>query len=230
MTHIIKFIQTQLRNAADDQKAAPMQDYMKTSQPFYGVQTTERKAIFREARRLHPIECFNELRRIIHILWHGTYREEMYVALDIGEHYHKFNTPDAFSFWEEVLATATNWDTVDWIASRIMGLMVLNHPQLSAELPRLSKSPNMWIRRTSLLVHLKHKDHTDFRLLEKTILKLAHEKEFFIRKAIGWVLREYSKTNPAWVLSFVQSHPEKLSVLSQREALKIIRKNRDSII
>ncbi len=224
MADIISFIQTRLEKAADSEKAGPMQAYMKTSQPFYGVQTAGRKAIFREARQLYPIESYTQFKRIIHILWNSTYREDMYMALEIGEHYRKFNTPDAFIFWEEIITTATNWDTVDWIAGRIISLMILKYPQLFNELPRLSRSQNMWLRRTALLAHLKHKDQTNTKLLEKTVLKLAHEKEFFIRKAIGWILREYSKTNPDWVLSFVQSHIEKLSELSKKEALKIIRK------
>jgi len=224
MADIVSFIQSELRKAADPEKAGPMQAYMKTTQPFHGVQTAGRKAIFRKARKLFPINSPADFKRTIHILWNGTYREEMYIALDIGEHFWKFNTKDTFPFWEKILETASNWDTVDWIASRIVGLMILKYPGLAKELPRLSNSENFWIRRTSILVHLKHKEQTDIKLLEKTILKLANEKEFFIRKAIGWALREYSKTSPAWVVSFVQSHKEKLSGLSQREALKLIKR------
>ena len=222
MQPIIKYIKTELSHKGDAKKAPQMQAYMKTDQSFYGVQSKLRKQIFRDAIKKYPIISQQEWKYVILELWNGTHREEMYQALEIAERYKIYHDESAWNLFDTLLRSATNWDTVDWLSSNLIGQLVYKYRHFEKQLEEWSEDDNFWARRASLLSHLKHKEKTNIILLSQTILKLAHEKEFFIRKAIGWVLRQYSYINPDWVLQFVRIHKDKLSGLSKREALKAI--------
>lgn len=222
MQPITKYIKNELKQHSDATKAPQMQAYMKTDQLFYGVQSVLRKQIFRDAIRKYPISSRETWETLILELWNGTQREEMYQALEVAERYKIYHDESAWNLFEKLLRSATNWDTVDWLASNLIGKLVYKYRHFEKELWKWSKDDNFWVRRASLLSHLKHKEKTNIKLLSQTILKLAHEKEFFIRKAIGWVLRQYSYTDPIWVSQFVERYENKLSGLSKREALKAI--------
>jgi 3-methyladenine DNA glycosylase AlkD len=225
MHPIISYLREKLLNASDSQKAKEMQAYMKTEQPFYGVQTPIRKQILKEALSRYKISSRDEWESIILELWNGKTREEMYLALDTAERFKKFRTDEAWSLFETLANSVSNWDTLDTIAIRLVGDLIYENRDFECELIKWRMSENFWIRRASLLAHLKHKKETNIPLLAETILILAHENEFFIRKAIGWVLREYAKTDPEWVKNFIKENEKILSSLSKREALKnIIRK------
>ncbi|GAL02389.1 DNA alkylation repair enzyme [Photobacterium aphoticum] len=217
---MVIFMQQRMAEAGNADTAKAMQAYMKTDQPFYGVKMPARKAIFRQARAHTKITSFVEYQRLVLWLWSGENREEQYLAMDVAEYYKAFRTREAFEIYAEMLSTATHWDTVDKIASNLIGPLVLAYPELEAELVAWREDDNMWLRRASLLAHLKHKSQTNVVLLTETILLLAHESEFFIQKAIGWVLREYAKTDPDYVRVFVATHEKALSALSKREAMK----------
>lgn len=222
MQPITKYIKNELKQHSDATKAPQMQAYMKTDQPFYGVQSKLRRQIFRDAIKKYPVASRETWETLILELWNGTHREEMYLALEVAERYEKYCDETAWNLFEKLLRSATNWDTVDWLASNLIGKLVYKYRHFEKELWKWSKDDNFWVRRASLLSHLKHKEKTNIKLLSQTILKLAHEKEFFIRKAIGWVLRQYSYTDPIWVSQFVERYENKLSGLSKREALKAI--------
>ncbi|WP_246616520.1 DNA alkylation repair protein [Thaumasiovibrio subtropicus] len=213
-------MQKKLAEQADDQKAREMRAYMKIATPFYGVQSPERKAIFKEARAHTTIDNLEQFGALVRWLWCGNFREEQYLALDVAEHYKKLRTVEAFPLFVELLESADHWDTLDKIASNLIGPLLLKDPSLKSHILTWRESENMWLRRASLLVHLKHKDATDVELLTETIGMLAEEDAFFIRKAIGWVLREYSKTDPTFVREFLKVQP--LSPLSYREANRIM--------
>lgn len=226
MQPITKYIKNELKQHGDAKKAPQMQAYMKTDQPFYGVQSKQRKHIFRDAIKMFPIISRDSWEKVILELWNGTHREEMYQALEIAERYKKYHDETAWNLFEKLLRSATNWDTVDWLSSNLIGRLVEKYRHFEKQLVAWSNDDNFWVRRASLLAHLKHKEKTNAKLLANTILKLSQEEEFFIRKAIGWVLRQYSYTDPEWVLQFVKNHEDKLSGLSKREALKALnRKN-----
>jgi len=226
MQPITKYIKDELKKYSDVNKAPQMQAYMKTNQPFYGVQSKLRKQIFRDAIKEYPIQSREEWENVIIELWNGRHREEMYQALEVAERYKNYHDESSWTLFVILLRGATNWDTVDWISSNLIGQLVNEYRHFEIELWEWSGDQNLWVRRASLLAHLKHKKMTNTKLLSDTILKLAHEKEFFIRKAIGWVLRQYSNTDPDWVSQFVKYHQNKLSGLSKREALKtLVRKN-----
>ncbi len=215
-------IKGDLEKLADPAKAAEMQAYMKTGQPFYGVQAGPRRKSFKAAARNFKKITWPEYEQIIFELWRGHTREEMYQALEVAEHYKVYHNLQSWPIYHKLAHTATHWDTLDWIAGKLVSPLVLKHRELEQELVKWSKSANFWVRRASLLAHLRHKQQTNTRLLADTILALAHEQEFFIRKAIGWILRDYSYANPEWVQNFVAQHQDKLSGLSRREALKQI--------
>ena len=217
---LVTHLRSAMQDAADPAKAPSMRAYMKTDQPFYGVQATPRRKIFRAAIKLHPIRSRAEYAAAIRDLWGGVHREEMYLALDLAERVKAYRDIDAWPLFVDLMRTASNWDTLDWIAATLLGDLLGKHREKEAEVRAWRDDPNLWVRRTSLLVHLKHKTDTNVPLLAETILHLAHETDFFIRKAIGWNLREYAKTDPDWVRTFVAEHADQLSGLSKREALK----------
>lgn len=190
---MVIFMQQRMAEAGNADDAMAMQAYMKTEQPFYGVKSPERKAIFKQAREHTKISSFIEYKRLVLWLWSGENREEQYLAMDAAEYYKSFRTLEAFPVYEEMLNEASHWDTVDKLASNLIGPLVKEHRELEGVVRDWRESENMWLRRASLLVHLKHKAETNLPLLEETILMLASEKEFFIRKAIGWVLRSMPK-------------------------------------
>lgn len=223
MTHPMTIaIREALEKLRDPAKAPGMQAYMKTDQPFYGVPAPPRRKACKAIAKTFKGLTREEYEQIIFELWQGDYREEMYQALEVARHYKMFQDKTSWPIYEQLVYTATNWDTLDWIVGDLVSPLVLQHRELEQELIKWSHAENFWVRRASLLAHLRHKAQTNTHLLAETILRLCHEKEFFIRKAIGWVLRDYAYTNPAWVRAFVTAHEAKLSGLSKREALKRI--------
>jgi 3-methyladenine DNA glycosylase AlkD len=122
---------------------------------------------------------------------------------------------------EELLVNNSWWDTVDFIAANIVGWMVSEYPELKrTAIPVWMRHENMWLRRTSLIYQLKYREETDTEILSEAIHTNLESREFFINKAIGWALRQYSKYNPDWVRSFIENTD--LQPLSHREASKYI--------
>ena len=225
---LVQYLRSEMAEQSDPEVAVTMQAYMKTDQPFYGIKAKPRKAIFSAGFKLYPIDTREDYQAVIQELWQGQHREEMYQALEVAERCKVFRDRDSWDLYEILIRSATNWDTLDWIVRRLISPIVRVNRELEAELIKWREDANFWVRRASLLAHLKHKDETNIELLAETILMLAHEDEFFIRKAIGWILREYSYTDAKWVEDFVLLHEEKLSGLSKREALKAIVRSRNS--
>ncbi len=217
---LVECIHEELAQFANPVDAAAMQRYMKTDQPFFGVKTPVRQAIFKRLQKQYPFSSREEYEDTVRRLWQGSHREHMYFALQVAEYTKAFYDKQSWGLYEELIHTATHWDTLDILATRIVGMIVLDHREFEPIVSAWSDAPNMWVRRASLLVHLKHKSRTNLPLLMHTICKLAHEKEFFIQKAIGWVLRQYARTDPSAVIAFVNEHADQLAPLSKREALK----------
>jgi 3-methyladenine DNA glycosylase AlkD len=224
MHPMVKFLTEEMKKAGEPAKATGMQAYMKTDQPFYGVQAGPRRKIFRQAAKSYPVSSRKEYENLILELWKGRYREDMYQALEVAERYTQYRDERSWPLFERLVNSATNWDTLDWIAGKLVNRLVLENRKFEKKLIQWSKSGNFWVRRASLLAHLHHKHETNTRLLSETILSLCHEEEFFIRKAIGCILRDYSYTDPRWVNAFVEKHRDSLSGLSIREALKQIQR------
>ncbi len=221
-----------LREAADPVRAPQQQAYMKSDMPYYGVLVPNCRQIARSAFRRHKLSDAGTWEKSVLLLWReATHREERYAAIDLL-HYRRYQSwlePARIPMVEEMVVTGAWWDYVDGIAARAVGTMLATHPgTLRPLLRRWARDENIWKRRTAILSQLHTKQSTDTYLLADTILPSIGEEEFFLRKGIGWALREYSKTDPQWVLEFVASNPG-LSGLSRREALKhIMRTNPDA--
>lgn len=206
------------RNA---QKALEMSAYMKNKFPFYGIQSVQRKQLSKQYLIDHgepnlPLmlrACFN------------TYgRELQYFVGDWLKPKAKRLGPDILPLLEELIMTQSWWDTVDFLAPSIAGIILKAHPHLWSVYPDTwIQHENMWLRRSALLFQLKYKADTDDQTLFHYCQLCAHEKEFFIQKAMGWALRERSKTNPEAVLKFLSDTT--LPKLTVREAQKWLNRN-----
>jgi 3-methyladenine DNA glycosylase AlkD len=214
-------IKERFQAAADPVKAQPMKKYMKNLFEFLGITKPQRIPLKKEFLKKERLPGVERLEGIIKQLWELPGREYQYFAFELVEHYRKQLKEQDIELLEYMITNKSWWDTVDFIAANLVGAHFKQFPRLVGPYTaRWLASGNMWLQRTAILFQLKYKTGTDVELMFQIIGQLADSKEFFIRKAIGWALREYSKTNPAAVIKFVESQP--LSNLSKREALKVI--------
>lgn len=210
--------------AANPARAAGVQTYMKSTMPYYGINMPEIRAMTRRFFAGSQMSCV-EWHETILQLWRGArYREERYVAqilLDMKA-IRECLTPRDMSWLEEMVVTGAWWDLVDELAT-IIGDVLRRHPrQMRPLMRRWSTDPNLWKRRVSIICQLKFKRDTDLDLLYANIKPNLEDRDFFIRKAIGWALRQYAWTDPSEVARYVREHESQLSGLSKREALKNI--------
>jgi len=206
---------------ADPDNAVNMAAYMKTTMPFYGVKADERRRVLREARRMFPIDSSDGYRDTVIALWERSHREEKYSAVDLAVDEERFIVLDHLDLYRRLIVEGAWWDFVDLVSAKLVGRVLLDEPaQMWPVLDEWIDDDGMWLRRTAILAQLKHKDATDAGKLFEYCLRRASETEFFIRKAIGWALREYAKTDPDAVRGFLAEHGDELSPLSYREASK----------
>ncbi|WP_419873985.1 DNA alkylation repair protein [Candidatus Pristimantibacillus sp. PTI5] len=219
MTNIAKALEALFREHADPEKALPMEAYMRGQFVFLGIKTPERTALLRAFWKQHVKPKGEELLEAAEYLWQLPEREFHYIAMGLLEKYGKEALPAHIDRLERWITTHSWWDTVDFLASHLVGYQLSKYPELiDACTERWIVSENMWLRRTALLFQLRYKHHTDTERLFGYIRITKDESEFFIRKAIGWALREYAKTDAVSVHRFVKETP--LSPLSKKEALK----------
>jgi len=221
---LARAVRLALRDAADPSKARGMQAYMKSAMPYRGVQAPVLRAAVKAVFALHPLESFAEWRDAVLALWReARYREERYAAIEViawPKHKH-FRTLDALPIYEEIIMAGAWWDFVDAIATHQLGELLRQYPrEVAPVLRRWAVSEDIWRRRAAILAQLGFKRDTDLDLLYDCIRPSAGAGEFFLRKAIGWALREFSKTDPTEVIRFVREHDHLLSPLTKREALK----------
>ncbi|MFI5362317.1 MAG: DNA alkylation repair protein [Elusimicrobiota bacterium] len=214
-----------LRAAADPAKAPQMRAYMKSEMPYHGVPTPELRRICRELFSDVEFASAGAWRAAVLSLWRGAkFREERYAALNLAGHRasRPFQTPEAMPVYEEMIVTGAWWDYVDDIASHRVGPILRAYPRVLKPLMRhWSRCPNLWKRRTSIICQLGSKKEIDLKLLHDCIAPSLDSKEFFLRKAIGWALRQHAWIDPKEIRNYVKTHPG-LSPLSRREALKNI--------
>ena len=162
-------------------------------------------------------------------LWEDAeHREEWYAAIALVRHrpYRAWLDPDLLPLLEQLVRTGAWWDVVDEVAAHPVGQVLLDHRAAATPvIDRWSVDPDsLWVRRTAMLAQLRHREETDTDLLERVLVAnlddTAYGREFFVRKALGWALRQHARTDAAWVLAFVSTHADRLSGLSRREALK----------
>jgi 3-methyladenine DNA glycosylase AlkD len=208
---------------ANSQAAVWMQNYLKGQFPFYGISSPQRETLLKQFYSKQGYPPPELLAECVQYSWKADQREWQYVGMELAFYFARKPDENQLQLAEYMILNKSWWDTVDYIAAKTVGKILSVHPELIHPYTgRWIDSENIWLKRTSLLFQLKYKKATDKDLLFSYILKCNAMREFFIRKAIGWALREYSKTAPAIVQDFVESH--QLQPLSRKEALKIISK------
>ncbi|MAK04530.1 MAG: DNA alkylation repair protein [Euryarchaeota archaeon] len=223
---IIKYITNTLNDNKNSKDAIQMQRYLKTTMPFYGVKSPILNTIVNDVNNLHLISNQEEYNSVIMDIWNLSHREEKYISIKLARKWKKYITLEALTVYEKMIREGQWWDFIDPISQGLIGILLMNNRfKMNKILDKWIKDENLWIRRSAILAHLKHKENTDYKKLFEYCLKCAHEKEFFIQKAIGWVLREFSKTEPEIVYAFIQDNERVLSNLSKREGMKYIKKN-----
>ncbi|WP_133915290.1 DNA alkylation repair protein [Streptomyces sp. NBC_00582] len=208
--------------AADAERAAAMRAYMKDVAPFLGLPTPERRALSRTvlAGTSRPTEA--DCTAIALRCWALPEREYHYFAVDYLRR-HAGRCSSAFLPVTHRLITTTSWwDTVDLLAAHVVGVLVEADPRLTATMDAWIADDDLWVARTALLHQLRHKDRTDADRLFAYCLRQSGHPDFFIRKAIGWCLREYAKTDPDAVRDFLVRERGRFAPLTVREALKNI--------
>ncbi len=223
---LIRAIQNGLQAHANKEDAPVMQAYMKSEMPNYGVKTPVMRRIVKACNGDHPLESLEDFVSTIEVLWRNAkYREERHAAIDLTRQrcYDAFQSPDLLPFYEELITTGAWWDFVDAIAPHRLGEILLAHPSvMTKKMLAWGKAKNFWQRRSAIICQIKAKEKTNVDLFFANIRESMGDQEFFLRKGIGWALREFSKTDPKAVLRFVTQHKDDLSVLSKREALRRI--------
>ncbi|TJX15451.1 DNA alkylation repair protein [Tissierella creatinini] len=204
----------------DPEKASQMAAYMKSQFPFLGIQKPKRvllgKEYMKEFKRQEAIDW-----DFVSRLWSMSEREFQYLAVDYLLALRDSLQEKDIDNIGNLIVTKSWWDTIDTLATRIVGPMCFQYPQLiSSNILKWSKGDNIWLIRTAILFQLKYKEKTDAELLGLIIKENSGTNEFFINKAIGWALREYSKTNKSWVEEFIKNNT--LSSLSVREGSKYL--------
>ncbi len=202
------------------ERAAQQEAYMRNQFPFFGLNKIERTALQKNVFKKYPLTTERDLILAMRLLWHYKERECKYAALDLGIVYKKLWTPALYDVIHECVITDSWWDTVDTLASHYMGFLVARYTELQPYMYTWIVDEYVWKRRVALLHQLKYKKATNVAVLEHFCILRMHEREFFIAKAIGWILREYSKTDPEWVRLFINSHKKSLQPLSVREGSK----------
>ncbi|MGB3201511.1 MAG: DNA alkylation repair protein [Nodosilinea sp.] len=224
MTPYLQSLKECFEQHADPSQAAPMKAYMRNQFEFLGIKGPAQKTLIKQFLADHGLPALDQLEAVVRELWTWPEREYQYVALTFLGRWQKQLTPDLVPLLEHLITTRAWWDTVDSIASHSVGNLLQQYPDCrDAVINTWRDSGNFWLRRTTLLFQLGYKADTDAALLFSLVEQNSRSKEFFIQKAIGWALREYSKTAPDAVQDFVASTP--LASLSQREALKWLKAN-----
>lgn len=205
----------------NESNAGPMEKNMKDHFPFLGIKSPVRKELMKQFFKESEILKQPFQTNFVQVLWEKEEREYQYAAMDYIEKSLKKLNKEDLSLIEHLITTKSWWDTVDLLASKAVGTIASKHREVIEEkIDRWSSCDNMWLRRTALLFQLKYKEKTNEELLYQYILKNNDSTEFFIQKAIGWTLREYSKTNPSSVRGFISEHS--LPKLAIREGSKYL--------
>jgi 3-methyladenine DNA glycosylase AlkD len=217
-------VRAALRAHADADRAPGMQAYMKSAMPYHGVTMPVLSAVCRDVFARHVLPTRALWQDGVRALWRdATHREERYAAIALtgARAYDAWQRIDVLPLYRELLVSGAWWDLVDPIATaRLHVLLTRDRARMSARMRAWARGRDMWLRRAAILCQIKMKRDTDLALLHDAIEPSIESREFFLRKAIGWALREHAKTDAAEVLRYVRRYRTRLSPLSKREALK----------
>ncbi len=221
---LLQVIRRELLAVADPSRAEGAQRYMKSKMPFHGVAARDLRLVCRKVFSDLAFASPADFRHEILEIWRGaTHREERYAAIELAG-FRKFmplENPDSLPVYEEMIINGAWWDYVDAIASHRLGALLRAFGQeMRPKMLAWSQDENLWKRRSAILCQLGFKEKTDLPLLYACIEPSIGSREFFLRKGIGWALRQYAWTDPGEVRRYVLLNGKRLSGLSKREALK----------
>ena len=209
----------ELKAVANPDDVVAMKAYMKNKFEFLGVKTPARRKLTKAFFKQHTDSVIDW--NFINEAWKNPYRELQYTALDYLEIRKKLLTPSDLPRLKKLAQTKSWWDTIDFL-DRLVGSIIARFPETKEIIVAWSCDEDIWLRRLAIDYQLLRKEKTDTELLEKILVNNLGRTEFFINKAIGWALRDYSKTNPDWVKDFIERHRVEMAALSIREGSKYI--------
>lgn len=223
MEEYIEALENEFLENKNESNAEKMAKYMKNNFEFFGINSPKRNEIQKQFLQKDFLPDKADLNFIVKKLWLKPQREFQYFAQSLVFKYKQQFSVGDIDLFEFMILNKSWWDSIDFIAPNLLGCYFKTFPEKrNTIIEKWLNSENIWLQRSCILFQLKYKENMDTSFLSKVINRLNNSNEFFINKAIGWVLREYGKTDSDWVVAFVQK--TSLSKLSKREALRIILK------
>ncbi|WP_122262868.1 DNA alkylation repair protein [Ornithinimicrobium cerasi] len=228
---LVAGVRAALASAGDPVRAVGQQRYMRSTLPFHGVTLPEVRRLVADQLRRHPPADRATWEATVRELWDGaTHREERYAAVAVARDRvaARWRDPELLGLCRHLVVTGAWWDLVDETAGHLVGPVLLAHrAEVTPVVDAWATGEDLWLRRTAILSQLGHGAATDTALLERCVVANLEGSpfggEFFVRKAIGWALRQHARTDPAWVLDLVRRHGARMSRLTVREATKHVR-------
>jgi 3-methyladenine DNA glycosylase AlkD len=223
---LVDTVRAELARHADAERAAGQQRYMKSELPYRGLTSRQLIGVLR------PILADPGFRMVDRSMWEATirtlwdevaYREEWYAAISLARYrpYRAWVDSDSMPLWRHLVTSGAWWDVVDEVATHLVRDVLKTAPDVEGlRLREWAVDEHLWLRRTAIICQVGRKDRLDQELLADAIEPNLSDRDFFIRKAIGWALRDHSRVAPEWVRAFVEAHDGELSGLSKREATR----------
>ncbi len=222
--HLTARLRDAMSAAGDPERALAQQAYLKSEMPHYGIGSAELKALLKPFLAEFRPASRAEWEQTVRGLWDGAaHREERYAAIALCQHKAAapWQDPESLPLHEHLIVTGAWWDLVDTVAGALVGGVLRAHrSEVTPVMRSWAVDDDLWLRRASVICQLKHGADTDLALLSYAIESTVDDTSFWLRKAIGWALRQYSRTDPEWVRAEVDRLGARLSGLSRREALK----------
>ncbi len=218
-TELFEEIKLAFKAQANDLRAEKMAAYMRHQFVYYGISSPVRKTI--QSDIFTKWKSTTDLEDFVRLCWEQDQREWKYVALDYSRKVLKKGDLSKLVLFESLITDQSWWDTVDSLSPNLLAKILMPHHDLrKKKMYEWIESDSFWLRRAAIILQLTYGINTDFELMKELILKCSSSKEFFIQKASGWALRQYSKFNPEGVKNFIQSNT--LAPLTRREGLRLI--------
>jgi 3-methyladenine DNA glycosylase AlkD len=221
---VVAAVRSALADAGDPAIASGQQAYMKSSMPYHGVPSPVLKRVLRPVLAAYaPLDRATHEATVL-ALWDGaTHREERYAATTLARHRaaRPWQDPASLDLYRHLVVTGAWWDHVDEVAAHLVGDVLAGHRvEVTPVVRTWARDGDLWVRRTAVLSQVNHRGDTDTDLLREVVEANVADPSFWLRKAIGWALRQHARTDPDWVRAEVARLGGRLSGLSRREALK----------
>lgn len=221
---LVALVREVLAGAGDPERAAGQQRYMKSEMPYWGVTLPQIRTLLKPLLKEHPPVSREAWEATVRALWdEATHREEWYAAVMLAQHpaARGWLDPASLDLWRHLVTTGAWWDVVDEVAADLVGAVLAGHrEEVTPVIRAWAVDEHLWLRRTAVICQLGAKERTDLDLLRFAIESNVDSTSFWLRKAIGWALRQYARTDPEWVRAEVDRLGGRLSGLSRREATK----------